>query len=434
MAHHFWDVKGKPNDPPIAGTPVAAPTALLPPAIEYAPYSPPTSTAVNMDHAAASSNWRSLQTVNPHVCVEDTTLSGQKPSTDEYLWSFTTSKKVYDVKESWATAFKQNREITLPFPESSINYGTRIRTTNLTFTVQHGLANAKITQSRPSLITTMSAKQAADALFECKRTDCHHILVPLRIRLVGYQVKHTPSVKLSFQLRTDELSLSGDPEHAVVRDWIPNRVFESSTYSHEKMGDVTTFSDYGTTLVSNSTVSYHADPVVLYEADPRVVNRDYFDWMSEYWVSGFLSGLRRGVGDVLYLEQPDRVTNRSPNRLSYFITHDFKRTQNGTSLTKLDQFTHLAADGRPYYILNHRICETAKARLAERFSTNRSVMEITRGGLSGVFKPVNTDLWNQGLDKMKEKDPEQVVSMGVDLRMDYVVLGRAKAFDAAPTA
>lgn len=384
-------------------------------------------------------------------CLEDLTTETVVPSRDAVLWEFTKRIKP-KVSPPWHTQFASNKPVVVDAPLSNINYDRRLRSKILTFTVS---TSAEAAMNTSFLSVTMGDKLLQNSLLECHDAGCQHQIVPLRISLVSYHTSGTPKVALSFQLASDELPLDEVEESKrAPKMWLPMKSTETvaASVSSASATPYASRLEWDTFYQSPEPLTEHSlvhPKSILFQEFPDFINPEYCDAM--HAVCGGLPTLLSSAvpvvkpkseseADLMYLEQPSYTTNASPNLLSYYYAYEISSNPSGTSRMKLEACSHSpwnVNDPHHFFkVTRGKITRTA-LHIIKEFRRKRYILN-TEGGLSGVFVPMDSDLWKSELKKMVDAASAEHAALlppvvaSISIRMDYMVTG-SKQLTEVPT-
>lgn len=375
---------------------------------------------------------RGIRSDSPTQCVEDGSQGHcVDPSLQDYLSTAdgTVSKSpIVPWTEAYDSDQKTKKVSILP-PFSSINYANRIRTKRLTFTVTATPAGGIINQTGSSFMATKLPASLATLLFDCRRSQCKHTILPLRLSLASYALQHvSPLTPVRVQLYTKPHRFSGGDSHP--REWLPENSGEVSTHYTDGAQPSTVDTAFALSLNPNTSIDLMSHPIPLYEVNDAPFSASHLDLQ---WLLGSARGLERyvrkgtaynGESAIAYVKQPDPRTNRAPNWLSYFVTDQLADAARGTTVYKRDVFTHTDSKSKEaLFRMKQDFYTKCIANVKIRYSEeSRYIMDLSEG-MWVTFKPTDHSVWNAYLRSQIERQKEDRVMMSVTFLMSYVILG-----------
>lgn len=372
---------------------------------------------------------RSIRSSSPTTCVED---EDHMASTDETLVAYTVPVREKPASVPWPQAYDADQKaIRILSPSSTLDYGARIRTRQLAFTVtaslQGGLLTAGPEGDHFSAVKPCESLRAL--LFDCESSKCEHVALPLRIRQTGSSLLHSATtVPVRVQLWTNEFRYSAS-EKERIKPWLPENSSETKTHYGDSKAPVVTDTAYSLSLAPGRSNDYSTSPRLLYEAPKSHVTPALMDlqWLLGCDTSQFMKYVRKSAGTALtvaYLSQPDQKTNKAPNWLSYFVTtQQLLGSSRGSTVHKRAAFTHVDVDTKEaLFKFAPEFYKHAIGQIQASQSDQRYAMNIT-GGMWATFHPTDIKAWNAYLQLQMDKSSADKVFMSVEFAMDYVVLG-----------
>ena len=317
-----------------------------------------------------------------------------------------------DVVAPWKKQFDLDQPYEITPPIGHVDYLTRIRSRTLSFSVQIPYRAATL-KNAPYQYTCTNAP----VFIECTNAACHHVVVPLRISVLGHRGANCPPQDVEFQLTTPAESESKELVHA----WFPTHVYGATT--NYGTGAATTTQHELAYVIPWNSSSTQLKP--LFTADTETIIPTNLDLFAQlHRPSGLMEGVKNSTHAAWSVRQPDEHTNVAPNWMSYFVAMHVGAGPKGTTGHKRHGFTSVNRKTKQeYFKFLPGYYEERQQSAHKTVRATRPVMNLSTG-ITGVFTPTDRESWNSYAQWKKEKSGgDETMRMTVDVRLDYMVIG-----------
>jgi len=341
-------------------------------------------------------------------CVEDQTTASREPARDPYLVACTLYKKEkVDKKLSWRAEFERGQPAAdYQFPRSTIDWGRRLRSKELTFRVV-GDAKTPIEQ----LYSTVGYHDLRALLLECVETECEHAIVPLRIRLTEHVCQNiTTPFKIQIGTTPFQMTLERNPFTHTKSKSVQHWLDDSGTgidVTHMTASAVSSVTPRKCVIQSSAAQPSLVKSSVLFAAGVEYAIPNNYDILRDLsarrnkgygWNYHLIRTSQIPSTDVL-VRQAD-VENKCHDVVSYVVQSEVYAVEKGFNATKLSQMTLWQDDDadRPvsqrksYWKVNAASLRDRMQTHIDRILSYRLVMDIT-DGMTATFVPVDTALY-----------------------------------------